>query len=97
LAACEYSKYCISFASGCAALTCILLSLKTGDHVISCDDVYGGTGRYFRRIGIEKHNLSVDFIDLTDIELVKKTINEKTKLLWIETPTNPLLKICDIK
>lgn len=97
LASIEYAQYCISFASGCGAMTCLMLSLKTGDHVICCDDVYGGTQRYMRRIGMAKQGISFDFIDLTDIELVKRTINENTKMLWIETPTNPTLKICDIK
>jgi cystathionine gamma-lyase len=97
LASLEYANYCIASSSGCATMTTILLQLTSGDHVIACDDVYGGTQRYFRRIANEKHKIEFDFVDLTDLDAVRKAIKKNTKLLWLESPTNPTLKICDIK
>mmetsp|Transcript_46232 Transcript_46232/g.53556 ORF Transcript_46232/g.53556 Transcript_46232/m.53556 type:complete len:434 (-) Transcript_46232:2-1303(-) len=97
LASLEYANYCIASSSGCASMTTILMLLSSGDHVIACDDVYGGTQRYFRRIANEKHKIEFDFVDLTDLDAVKKAVKKNTKLLWIETPTNPTLKCCDIR
>jgi len=97
LASLEYANHCIATSSGCAAMTTILLLLSSGDHVISCDDVYGGTQRYMRRIASEKHKIDFDFVDLTDLDVVKKAIRKNTKLIWIETPTNPTLKCGDIQ
>ena len=97
LAGVEYAKYGMAFSSGCAALTCILLLLKQGDHVICCDDVYGGTQRYMRKIAEEKGMLTFTFVDMTNPDNVAKAIKPNTKLIWIETPTNPTLKICDIE
>lgn len=84
------------FSSGLAAIDCVMRVLKPGDEVIAMDDLYGGTYRLFTRfyqeIGIVFH-----FIDMSDLELLQSKINENTKLVWIETPTNPLMKLADIE
>jgi len=64
--------------------------------MICSDDVYGGTNKYFRTMVHEKHSVDVDFIDLNDQELLEKTLKSNTKLVWIESPTNPLIKLVDI-
>ena len=97
MAALEHAKFGMSFSSGCAALTCVCLCLSAGDHVICCDDVYGGTQRYLREIGAKRCNLTVDFVDLTQLDAVEKARKPETKLLIVETPTNPTMKICDIQ
>jgi cystathionine gamma-lyase len=97
LAACEGGKYGLSFSSGCAAMTTVLHLLKPDEHLIVCDDVYGGTQRYMRNFTALKHSIKVDFVDLTDLELVEKSFTDKTRLVWIETPTNPTLKVIDIQ
>jgi cystathionine gamma-lyase len=98
IAALEYGKYCISFSSGCSALLCVIHLLKTGEHLICCDDVYGGTQRYLRNFTQKQHGIELDFVDLTDLSLVEKIIKPgKTKLIWVETPTNPMLKLIDIE
>jgi cystathionine gamma-lyase len=96
LAAVEYGTHAITFASGCGATATILHTLKQGDHIIVCDDVYGGTQRYMRRFFSEKHGIETEFIDITLVENVEKAIKPNTKLVWIETPTNPTLKLIDI-
>lgn len=97
IAALEKANYGLSFSSGCAALTCMCLCLSAGDHIICCDDVYGGTQRYLREIGAKRCDLKVDFVDLTNFEEVERVRKPETKLLIIETPTNPTMKICDIQ
>jgi len=92
IAASENATYGLAFASGLAATTTITHLLKAGDHVVCMDDVYGGTRRYFTRIAT-RGGLVFTYSDFTDLESV---ITEKTKLVWLETPTNPLLKISDI-
>ena len=77
-------------------MTCVLHQLSTGDHILCCDDVYGGTQRYIRRFAEEKFKIEVDFVDMTKMENVKNGLKKNTKLVWIETPTNPMLKIIDI-
>lgn len=71
--------------------------LKSGDHIILVDDVYGGTGRFFRRIAGETYGMTYDFVDMTDMNNLKKAIKKNTKLVWLETPTNPTLKCIDIQ
>ncbi|MDR1762458.1 MAG: PLP-dependent aspartate aminotransferase family protein [Dysgonamonadaceae bacterium] len=95
LAAIENVRYGLAFASGLAAETTIFQTLlRPGDHVIGFDDLYGGT----RRLLDDVFNyLSVSYIDLTDLELFRRSIRPETKMLWIESPTNPLIKICDIR
>lgn len=95
LAALEHGKFAFAFSSGLAAITNILLSLKKGDHVVSIDDVYGGTRRLFTRV-FQDFGLEFTFADFTTGEDVKKLIRPNTKMIWLESPTNPLMKIVDI-
>ena len=85
-----------AFASGLAAIDAVLKLLKSGDEIIACDDIYGGTFRIFTHI-YEKFGIKVTYVDTTNIENVLNAITEKTKFVWIETPTNPTLKISDIR
>jgi len=96
LAALENGKYCRVFASGLAASMSMANILKSGDHIVCSDDVYGGTQRYFRRVSIPQHGLKVDFVDLTNLEDLKKALKKETKMVWFESPSNPLLKVVDI-
>ncbi|XP_050666707.1 cystathionine gamma-lyase-like [Leptidea sinapis] len=95
LAALDGAKHALTFSSGLGATTTIASLLSQGDHIIASDDLYGGTDRLFRavmtRLGIE-----VTFTDFTNMELVKSAFKKNTKLMWLETPTNPLLKVVDI-
>lgn len=95
LAALERGTSAFAFSSGLAAITTVLLLLKSGDHVVSIDDVYGGTRRLFTQV-FEKFHISFTFADFTNPSGLKKHIQSNTKLLWIESPTNPLMKIIDI-
>jgi len=98
MAAVEHGKYGMAFSSGCAATTCIIQTfLSSGDHVISCDDVYGGTQRYMRQISQTKNGVDYTFVDMSDVENIVKAAKPNTKLIWVETPTNPTLKVCDIE
>jgi cystathionine gamma-lyase len=96
LAALEGGKHALAFASGLAASDAVFHLLSAGDHLVLSDDLYGGTYRLadkvFKRMGIEQ-----SYIDVTDLEAVEAAFKPNTKLLWIETPTNPMLKICDLK
>ena len=85
-----------AFASGLAATSTLLESLDSGSHVICMDDVYGGTFRLFERVRRRSANLDFSFVDLTDPKAFEAALKPNTKLVWIETPTNPLLKIVDI-
>lgn len=96
LASLEGAKYGYAFGSGCAATTTIIMMLKAGDHVVCSDDVYGGTFRLFDKV-IQDKGIQFDYVDLTNIDLLKSKIKANTKMIWIETPTNPLLKVIDIK
>ncbi|KAM6938989.1 cystathionine gamma-lyase-like [Lycodopsis pacificus] len=96
VAALDGAKYCIAVASGLAATVTITHMLKTGDGIVCMDDVYGGTNRYFQRIAAEV-GLKVSFADCTKPELLKAALKANTKLVWIETPTNPTMKVVDIK
>jgi len=98
MAAVEHGKYGMAFSSGCAVTTTIVQTvLGVGDHAVVCDDVYGGTQRYMRQISQQKNGIEFTFVDMTDPENVRKAIKPNTKLIWIETPTNPTLKVCDIE
>lgn len=96
LASLESGKHGFAFASGCAASTTIMHLLKSGDHVVTCDDMYGGTFRLFDKV-IRHNGIDFSFVDLTNINNLDNAITDKTKMLWIETPTNPMLKLVDIK
>lgn len=95
LASLEGAKHGVTFASGCAAETAIALCLEAGDHIICSDDVYGGTFRLFDKV-IRRFGLTFSYVDMTDAENVRAAMTDKTKLIWVETPTNPMLKLVDI-
>lgn len=95
LASLENGKYGLAFASGLAATTTIMLMLKSGDHVLCADDVYGGTFRLFQRVMVDK-GLTFDYVDMSDPAQIVAGLKPETRLIWIETPTNPLLKLVDI-
>ena len=86
-----------AFASGMAAIATMLELFPAGAHVVAMDDVYGGTFRLFERVRRDSANLSFSYVDLTNPDNLEKAITPETKLVWIETPTNPLLKIVDIE
>src|SRR5699024_5788842 len=85
-----------AFASGMAAITAVMMLLKSGDHVVMTDDVYGGTFRLMDKV-LNRFNLGHTFVDTSNPEKVKNEINDKTKALFVENPTNPLLKITNLK
>jgi len=95
LAALEGAKHGLTYASGCAATVNVLHLLKPGDHVVCGDDVYGGTFRIFDRI-MKPLGLEATFVDMSDLANVKRAFTSKTKLAWMETPSNPMLKVFDI-
>ena len=97
MASLEYGKHSIAFASGCGALTSIMHLIKSGEHVIICDDVYGGTQRYLRLFSEGKYGIEVQFVDMTNADNIKNAIKENTRLIWVETPTNPTLKLIDLE
>ena len=82
--------------SGMAAVTLVFSLLKPGDHIIMSDDIYGGTFREVNEV-LTLHGVEYDSIDLSDLELLKKTIKENTKMIFVETPTNPMMKVADIE
>lgn len=86
-----------AFASGMAATATLLELLDSGDHVIAMDDLYGGSYRLFERVRTRSAGLSFSYVDMTDPATFEAAITDKTKLVWIETPTNPMLKIVDIR
>jgi len=96
IATLEQGKYGLAFSSGSATTATVISLLQPGDHVISVDDVYGGTQRYFRRISAVSSGISYTFVDFTKEGALEGAFTEKTKLVWLETPTNPTLKISDI-
>jgi cystathionine gamma-lyase len=96
LASAESGKHAVAFASGMAATASVIHLLLSGDHVVCIDDVYGGTQRYFRRVVQPTYGITFSFVDLTVDGELEKAVTEKTKMVWIETPTNPTLKIVDI-
>eukprot|EP01100_Stratorugosa_tubuloviscum_P002322 TRINITY_DN153_c1_g2_i1.p1 TRINITY_DN153_c1_g2~~TRINITY_DN153_c1_g2_i1.p1 ORF type:complete len:383 (-),score=82.83 TRINITY_DN153_c1_g2_i1:2-1150(-) len=93
----EQGKYGLAFASGLAATTSILHLFSSNDEVIVADDVYGGTNRLFSRIIKPHANIKFNFVDLNNINSLLTQINSNTKLIWLESPTNPLLKIFNIR
>tara|TARA_R110000868_G_scaffold142331_3_gene359555 strand:+ start:1316 stop:2479 length:1164 start_codon:yes stop_codon:yes gene_type:complete len=93
----EGGKNGYAFASGMAAIATLLEVLNPGDHVIVCDDVYGGTFRLFNAIKKRSQNLDVSFIDMSNPDDIEKAIKPTTRMIWIETPTNPMLKILDLE
>ncbi|MFL5797865.1 MAG: cystathionine gamma-synthase [Actinomycetota bacterium] len=84
-----------SFASGMAAETTLLMLLKPGDHVLLADDVYGGTYRLLARV-LSEWGLAFDTVDMTDVQALRAAVRDETRMVWVETPSNPLLKIVDV-
>jgi cystathionine beta-lyase/cystathionine gamma-synthase len=95
LAALEGAQHGLAFASGCAAMTTLLHTLAPGDHVVACDDVYGGTFRILDKV-MKPFGIETSWVDLTDMARLAPALRPNTKLVWLETPTNPLLKLLDI-
>ena len=85
------------FSSGVAAISACVELLEPGDHVIAMDDLYGGTVRLFNEIKTKSQGISVSYVDMTDFKSVEDALTEKTKMIFVETPTNPLLKIADLE
>ncbi len=96
LASIENGTRGLAFSSGLAATDCLLRMLKAGDEVIAMDDLYGGTYRMFTRI-YKDSGIKFHFVDMNDMAKFQSLINENTKLVWVETPTNPLMKLADIQ
>ncbi|MDE2483443.1 MAG: cystathionine gamma-synthase [bacterium] len=95
LASLEGAEFGYAFASGMAATAAVLNLLSAGDHAVVTDDLYGGTYRLFSRV-LERYGLSFTYVDMSDLAAVRAAVRPNTKLFWIETPTNPLLKLIDI-
>lgn len=96
LAALENAKYGACFGSGLAAIDCLIKMLETGDEVISTNDLYGGSYRLFTTI-FAKYGIKFHFVQMNNTDEVEEKINEKTKLIWVETPTNPMMNVIDIE
>src|SRR5690606_29652572 len=96
LASLEGARHGLCFSSGCAALDAVLHQFEPGDRVVISDDVYGGTNRLANRV-YTRHGLDIRMVDMSDPATLRKAMNEKTKLVWLETPSNPMLKILDIE
>ena len=96
LASIENGDYGLAFGSGLAAIDAVIKMLNPGDEVISTNDLYGGSYRIFTTI-FKKYGINFKFVDMTNVENVKNAITDKTKLIWVETPTNPMMSIIDIK
>ncbi len=96
IAAIENGKYGACFGSGLAAIDCVIKMLNPGDEVISTNDLYGGTYRLFRTI-FEKYGIKFHFVNMQSASDVAALVNENTKLIWVETPTNPMMNIVDIR
>jgi cystathionine gamma-lyase len=96
IAALEQAKHGIAFASGCAATSTLMHLLKSGDHIICADDIYGGTRRLFEQV-FNHMGLTFSFVDLTYLNNLEDAFRKETKAVWVETPTNPLLKVIDLQ
>jgi len=96
LAGIENGKFGACFGSGLAAIDCVIKMLNPGDEVISTNDLYGGSYRIFKTI-FEKYGIKFHFVDMLDTQNIANAVNANTKLIWVETPTNPMMNIIDIK
>lgn len=96
LAGIEGGEHGICFASGMSAVDAVMKLLSAGDHVVCSDDVYGGVSRHFNRV-LSRYGLTFTYVDSSQPETVRQAIRPETKLLWVETPTNPLLKVTDLE
>ncbi|HET7899526.1 MAG TPA: aminotransferase class I/II-fold pyridoxal phosphate-dependent enzyme, partial [Flavisolibacter sp.] len=95
-AAIENAKFGLAFSSGVAATDAVIKLLQPGDEVICGNDMYGGTYRLFTKV-FEKFGIRFHYVNMQEADNIRQYINEKTKLVWAETPTNPLMNICDIE
>ncbi|MHB2016935.1 MAG: cystathionine gamma-synthase [Candidatus Xenobia bacterium] len=95
LAALEGARYGLAFGSGMAAISNCIYLLKPGDHVVVSDDVYGGTYRFFSRV-MERYGVQFDFVDLSVAGSLEQAVKPNTRMVWVETPTNPTLKVTDL-
>jgi cystathionine beta-lyase/cystathionine gamma-synthase len=95
LAALEGGKYGLAFGSGCAATAALTLTLSAGDHVLASDDMYGGTFRLFDKV-MKNLGLTFSYVDMSNAKNVGNAIQQNTRLIWVETPSNPMLKLIDI-
>ncbi|MTI89473.1 MAG: PLP-dependent transferase [Balneolaceae bacterium] len=96
IAGLEGADECACFSSGVAAMDALMKMLRPGDHVVTTNDLYGGSYRLFTKV-FEPYGIDFTFIDMTDLKAAEEAITENTRLMWIETPTNPLLRIVDIE
>jgi cystathionine beta-lyase/cystathionine gamma-synthase len=96
IAALEGGAHGLAFASGMAAEAAVMQLLKPGDHTVAVDDLYGGSYRLFRRV-LEPMGLTFSFVDGSDLTAVEKSLTDRTRMVWVESPTNPLLKLVDIE
>ncbi len=96
LAALEDGRYGVAFASGLAAEHAILNLLSAGDHMVACDDLYGGSYRIFEQV-MGRFNVQASYVTASDVQAYERAIRPNTKLIWLETPTNPLLRLVDIR
>jgi cystathionine beta-lyase/cystathionine gamma-synthase len=85
-----------AFSSGLAAISCLLDTLTAGDHVLAMDDLYGGTHRLFGKVRTRSQGLQFNFADLSDPNAIEAALTDKTRLIWVESPTNPMLKLADL-
>ena len=90
-------NHALAFSSGCAATVACTNLIKSGEHVVCINDVYGGTQRFFRRISNPMHQIEYSFINMESMDVVKSSLTEKTRMVWVESPTNPTLKVTDIR
>ncbi|KAI1713259.1 cys/Met metabolism PLP-dependent enzyme domain-containing protein [Ditylenchus destructor] len=97
LASLEDAKYCRTYSSGMSAVSALVNLLNSGDHIVCCDDVYGGVQRYLRKLSVAKHTLELTQVDMTNLDNLKAALKKNTKMVWFESPSNPLLKVVDIK
>lgn len=96
LAALENGKYGFSFASGMSAIAAAMSLTKSGDHVIAATDMYGGSYRYFSRI-LEPFGVTFTYVDMTDVENIRRAIKPETRIIYTETPTNPMMSLTDLQ
>ena len=92
----EAGKHGLAFASGLAATATLLDLLDTGDHVVAMDDLYGGTRRLFTRVRERSAGVKFSYVDMSDPKKVEQAITDRTRLIWVETPTNPMMKLADL-
>lgn len=97
IASLEGGRHGYAFASGMAAINTVIDLLDHGDHVIAMDDLYGGSFRLFDKVKTRTSHLSFSFVDMTKIEQITQAITPKTKMIWVETPSNPMLKLADLE